>query len=237
MINSKFFGGLTAAVAFTGVIANAGVANALLRTYTDTVELQPTDITDALLSIQKFDGSLGTLQSVTVGFDAQIVGDAQVESLDAQAQTLVYTATGDLVLVESTNTLDNPLFVEEDISVSDIFKATAFDGMVDFGGTSGQHFEGLTAIFNGENIYEQQSELDFFTGAGNVEFLFTATTDAEVIGAANLASILSTKAGATVTVKYEYEDLETTPEPSSILGLGLFAGAGILSKKKLANKA
>ncbi|WP_210407512.1 PEP-CTERM sorting domain-containing protein, partial [Hydrocoleum sp. CS-953] len=42
---------------------------------------------------------------------------------------------------------------------------------------------------------------------------------------------------------YQYEEFggdvlsESVPEPSSILGLGLFAGAGILSKKKLSKKA
>ncbi|WP_094674446.1 choice-of-anchor E domain-containing protein [Hydrocoleum sp. CS-953] len=241
IVNSKFFAGLTATVAFTGVIANAGVANAQTLTFTDTFDLAPTDITDALLSIEKFDGSLGTLKNVTVGFDGQIVGNALVESLDAQAQTLTFTLGGTLSLL-GDDILNNPLF-EETLSASDSFLATAHDLRIDFGGTSGQSFNGLTATLNGERYYNDQAVLDFFTGVGNAEFLFSANTNSNVTGAANIASIISTQAGASVTVTYQYEEFggdvlsESVPEPSSILGLGLFAGAGILSKKKLSKKA
>ncbi len=241
IVNSKFFAGLTATVAFTGVIANAGVANAQTLTFTDTFDLAPTDITDALLSIEKFDGSLGTLKNVTIGFDGQIVGDALVESRDAQAQTLTFTLGGTLSLI-GDDILNNPLF-EETVTASDSFEATAFDGMIDFGGTSGQSFTGLTATLEGERFYDDQAVLDFFTGAENAEFLFSAATDSEVTGAANIFAGITTQAGASVTVKYEYEEFiddvspEKVPEPSAILGLGLFAGAGILSKKKLAKKA
>ncbi|MGD1702254.1 choice-of-anchor E domain-containing protein [Dapis sp. BLCC M229] len=244
IVNSKFFAGLTATVAFTGVMANAGVANAQSVTFTDTFELAPTDITDALLSIEKFDDQDGRfdLLGVTVGFDGQIVGNASVESLDAQAQTLTFSLSGLLKLLEPTDSLNNPLF-EETVSASDSFDATAFDGSVDFGGTSGQAFSGLTATLSGENFYDDQGILDFFTGDGDVNFLFSANTNSNVTGAANIASIISTQAGAGVRVTYEYEEFtgdvksEKVPEPSAILGLGLFAGAGILSKKKLTKKA
>lgn len=241
LINSKFFAGLTATVAFTGVIANAGTANALTKTYTDTFELAPTDITDALLSVQKFDGNLGKLKNVTIGFDGQIVGDALVESLDAQAQTLTFNLGGTLTLL-GDDILNNPLF-EETVSASDSFEATAFDGVTDFGGTSGQSFQGLTATLSGQNFYDDQNVLDFFTGTENLEFLFSANTNSSVTGAANLLAGITTQAGASVTVTYHYEDFdggvlpERVPEPSAILGLGLFAGVGFLSKKKASNKA
>ncbi|MGK7919817.1 MAG: PEP-CTERM sorting domain-containing protein [Trichodesmium sp.] len=238
IVNSKFFAGLTATVAFTGVIANAGIANALIKTqtYTDTFDLATTDITDALLSIQKFDGSLGTLKNVTVGFDGQIVGDAKVESTDAEAQTLTFDLSGLLTLVESNNILDNPLF-ELEAKASDSFDASPDDGVLDFGGTSGKSFDGLIAAVSGEVDYTEQDILDFFTGNGDVEFLFSAETKSEVTGTANLFTGTTTQAAASVTVKYFYEKPERVPEPSTILGLGLFAGAGILSKKKLAKKA
>ncbi len=237
IINSKFFAGLTATVAFTGVIANASVANALIKTqtFTDTFELAPTDITDAVLSLEKFDGSLGTLKNVTISFDGQIVGDAEVESRDAQAQTLTFNLGGLLTLLGDP-ILQNPLF-EEQVGASDSFEATAFDGSIDFAGTSGQSFDGLIANVAGERSYIEQDVLDFFTGAGDAEFLFSANTNSNVTGAANIVSSISTQAGASILVKYEYEEPERVPEPSAILALGLFAGAGILSKKKAANNA
>ncbi|MDJ1183766.1 choice-of-anchor E domain-containing protein [Roseofilum casamattae] len=232
-MDSKFLAGLTATVAFTGLMAHAGAANALVKTYTTTFDLAPTDITDESLLIQKFDSSLGVLEGVTIGFDAQIVGNAQTESLDAQAQTLTFNLLGDLTLVEATDTLDNPLFAES-VSESASFDATAFDGAIDFGGTSGQTFAGLTGVFSGTETYSDQAILDFFTGGGDVEFLFSAATNASVTGAANLASIISTQAAASVTVSYNYSEVvtEDVPEPSALLGLGLVAGVGMLATKK-----
>ncbi|NES03241.1 MAG: PEP-CTERM sorting domain-containing protein [Okeania sp. SIO2F4] len=246
IVNSKFFAGLTATVAFTGVMANAGVASALIKTqvYTDTFGLETTDIKDAVLSLEKFDGSLGTLKSVNIGFGGEIVGDAQVESLDAAAKTLTFDLLGFLDLKNNELSELGTLF-DQLTTASDSFDASAFDGVEDYTGTSGSSFEGLTAEVMGEESFTDQTVLDYFTGAGDkANFLFSATTFSTVKGAANIASVIGTKAGASVTVTYEYEEFfggdvkpERVPEPSSILGLGLFAGAGILSKKKLANKA
>ena len=232
-MDSKFLAGLTATVAFTGLMAHAGAANALVKTYTTTFDLAPTDIENELLSVQKFDGSLGILESVTIGFEAEIVGNALVESLDAQAQDLTFNLLGDLTLVEATDSLDNPLFAAS-VEASDSFSATAFDGAIDFGGTSGQGFNGLTDGFSGQEIYSDQAILDFFTGPGNVDFLFSADTTSNVTGAANIASIISTQAGASVTVSYKYAEVVTkdVPEPSALLGLGLVTGVGLLATKK-----
>jgi len=246
IIDSKFFAGLAATVAFTGVMANASVANAQALTFTDTFDLAPTDLENEILSIQKFDDQGGRFEllGVTISFDGQIVGDALVESRDAQAQTLTFTLGGTLELLGDP-ILNNPLF-RETVSASDSFEATAFDGVIDFSGTSGQSFNGLTATLEGERFYDEQDVLDFFTGVGNAEFLFSAFTNSNVTGAANIFAGITTQAGASVTVAYEYEDLggggnngdgRRVPEPSAILGLGLFAGAGILSKKKSANQA
>jgi|GEM_PF-3752017 len=99
-INPKLIAGLTTVTTLTGLIATAGVANAAMMTksYSDTFGLATTDIEDALLSVQKFDVSLGTLKSVKVNFDGQIVGNANVENLDAKDQTLTFDLSGNLQL-------------------------------------------------------------------------------------------------------------------------------------------
>ncbi len=197
--------------------------------------MAPTDITDALLSVQKFDPSLGTLNSVTIAFDGQIVGNARVESLDAQARTLTFSLSGNLTLIESTNTLINPLF-EESISASDSFNASAFDDDIDFEGTSGTTFNGLTATLSGENFYDTADVLNFFTGDDNVEFLFSSSSEGGVTGPANIASIISTQAGSSVTVTYDFIGAPrpvstSTPEPKTILGLLAFAAVGLLNSR------
>ncbi len=247
MIDSKFFAGLTATVAFTGIITTASIANAntnySTKTYTDTYGLETTDIENALLEIKQFDGSLGTLQNVTITFDGRIVGEGEIESVDAQAQTIIYTLSGNLQL-DGPDFLDNPLF-DQDVSVSNSFDATAYDGSRDYAGTSGLRFAGLTARAEGENSYYDQLTLDNFTGDGDLEFLFSASTESSVTGAANISSFIFTQAGATVSVTYEYDDLgggvlsetERVPEPSTLLALGLFGGAAFFSKRKATNKA
>lgn len=221
-------------LAFFGTGAVLGLTitnpiNAATISKTDIFELSPTEITDGLLSIEKFDPSFGKLNSVTVAFEGQIIGDAQVESLDAQPQTLTFLLSGNLSLVESTNTLINPLF-EESISASDSFDATAFDGNINFTGTSATSLNGLTATFLGENFYDTPDVLNFFTGSDNAEFLFSASSNSDFTGSANIASIMSTEAGSSITVTYDFTEASvSTSEPRTLLGLLAFGGVGLLN--------
>ncbi len=84
-----------------------------------------------------------------------------------------------------------------------------------------------------EGIFESASG-DQSDGAGNITLQFNDTS----------ASAIEDRleAGETLTAQFSgalfsTSERERVPEPSAILGLGLFAGAGILSKNKLANKA
>ncbi|MEB3278595.1 MAG: PEP-CTERM sorting domain-containing protein [Lyngbya sp.] len=233
-INPKLIAGLTTVSTLTGLMATAGVANAAMmtKTYSDSFGLATTDIKDALLSVEKFDSSLGILKSVKVTFDGQIVGNAKVENLDAKDQTLTFDLSGNLQLMgpEVLGTL-----FDEKANKADSLDATAFDSVIDFGGTSGGSFTGLTALASGEKTYTDQSILSAFMGNGNIDFLFSAFTESTVKGAANIASIINTQGGAMVSVVYEYEKAQEIPEPSVMLGLGLVASAGWLSRQKKAS--
>lgn len=233
-INPKLIAGLTTVTTLTGLMATAGVANAAMMTksYSDTFGLATTDIEDALLSVQKFDASLGTLKSVKVNFDGQIVGNANVENLDAKDQTLTFDLSGNLQLMGSE--ILGTLF-DETANKADSLNATAYDGTFDFGGTSGGSFSGLTAVASGEKTYTDQSFLNAFIGDGNIDFLFSAFTNSKVTGSANIVSQINTQGGAMVSVVYEYEKTQEVPEPSVMLGLGLVASAGWLSRRKIAS--
>lgn len=230
LINPKFIAALTTLSALTGIVATAGAANAASLTYSDTFELATTDIRDEILSIRQFDASRGTLTSVKIKFDGQLLGDASFENRDAQNQRMTFDLSGNLKLTGPAF-LSNPLF-NESVSAADSLDATAFDGVIDFGGTSGGSFTGLTAFASGESIYTDQSILNAFMGNGNLDFLFTALGTSRVSGSGNIVSQINTQASAVVSVVYEYDKAQEIPEPSAMIGLGLVAGAGWLSRKR-----
>ncbi|WP_413167048.1 choice-of-anchor E domain-containing protein [Capilliphycus salinus ALCB114379] len=233
-INPKLIAGLTTVSTLTGLMLTDGAANAatMTKSYTDSFGLATTDIEDAMLSVQKFDSSLGILKSVKVTFDGQIVGNAKVENLDAKDQTLTFDLSGNLQLMgpDALGTL-----FDKTANKADSLDASAYDGTFDFAGTSGGMFTGLTASASGEKTYTDQSILSAFMGDGNIDFLFSAFTNSKVTGSANIVSQINTQGGAMVSVVYEYEKAQEIPEPSVMLGLGLVAGAGWLSRKKQAS--
>jgi hypothetical protein len=183
-------------------LALAGSAAAQTQTvcFTDTIPLQPTNWSGQV-SIPKFDPNLGTLQSIAFDLTGNVQGSARAESLDA-APTIVNTS------FSANITLTRP-----DLSVivvtlpvanfSDSF--TAFDGVLDFGGTSG-------TIHAGINVSDTQSfmspppasDLPLFTGAGNILLPVTAQGASLATGAGNLITQFMTDAAATVRVCYTY---------------------------------
>ncbi len=234
LINSTLIASLTTVGTLAGLMGTAGVANAAImtRTFSDTFGLATTDIRNQLLSVQQFDASWGTLKSVQVNFDGQLVGNALFENMDAKDQTITFDLSGNLQLV-GPDFLESPLF-NQTVSQADSLNATAFDGTIDFGGTSGGSFTGLTALASGQKTYTDQSILNAFMGNGTIDFLFSALGNSRVTGSGNLISQINTQGGAMISVVYEYERTREIPEPSVLFGLGLVAGAGWLSRQKKA---
>jgi len=235
-MNMRLLAGFTTAAAIASVFALAGTAEAATISFSDSFGLETTDIVDEILSVQKFDASLGTLTKVTLAFAGEIIGDANLESLDSQATTLTFELGGSLLLLDGTSTLPNPIF-DVAVSESDFATVSAFDGVIDFAGTSGASFMGLTASTSGSEEYTAAELLSFFTGTGDVSFLFSAFADSRVTGAGNITSQIATRAGSNLTVTYHYDKAETEsgPEPSALLGLGAVLSAGYLTYRKRGN--
>ncbi|WP_353932554.1 PEP-CTERM sorting domain-containing protein [Okeanomitos corallinicola TIOX110] len=224
-MNSKLFGALAAATTLAGIVVTGGTANAASISYSaNSGDFASTDFYDTVLSIQKFNSALGTLESVTLDITGNIKGDARFESLDAAA-TIIRTEIGaDLFLNQGSTNL-----LTLNLSQSELFNATAFDGQIDFGGTSGGSFD---------NIMDQRAQtqtltdnLGAFIGSGNIDFLLSATARSSITGSGNLATIINTLAKGELTVTYNYS-ATSVPEPSAFLGFGLIAGFGLLSQRK-----
>ena len=159
---------------------------------------KPTDWT-ATMSVPQFDPSLGTLTAVEITNSDPIKNSIRVENLDTAADTIHVTVTGDL-------TLSGPGLASliSNLSADQTFNATAFDGSIDFGGTSGHTFDPQTVNGSNSKTLTDASDLALYTGTGTVDITEATHASSMATGSANLLVQVNTTAAATVTVIYHY---------------------------------
>lgn len=174
------------------------------------------------VTVPKFDGALGTLTKITFKLDGYVEGSAKFESLDAAPATVTMALSAEVTLqrpdlsslvvsLPVANTLDN---------------VSAFDGFIDFGGSSGKTYPALSAgDLQSSMLFAPFSPVDAANFIGGP--LDTVTLPAKArgtstgSGAGNLLLQFATSASAGVMVTYEYNPI---PEPTT---LALFALAGL----------
>ncbi|MEC4882226.1 MAG: PEP-CTERM sorting domain-containing protein [Scytonema sp. PMC 1070.18] len=236
----KFLCLVTTFTTLTGMFVTPGRANAALLEYfaeykPPVDEVAPydgygfTDIIKAPLNIQKFDSALGTLQSVKIDFLGNLKGDASFESRNTQSSNVTVDLSGLLKLELPDNTSVFEVSPQQEYS----YEVAKYDGKLDFDGTSGKTIAGLVATLSDTKTYTDSNELNSFTGLDNLEFLFTAKAESTVSGSGNIASYVTTYASSSVRITYEYEKRRRVPEPSALIGVGLVAAMGFLSKRRL----
>jgi hypothetical protein len=226
-MNSKFFNTLAAASTLAGIVATAGTANAASLTYTASSGDYALTNFNKSLSVQQFDSSLGTLKSVTLDIVGYINGNAKFESLDSSSSLITANVAAQLILKQGAGTLFslNP-------SNAKSYQASAFDGAIDFGGTSGGK---LDNIIDSEGATKTlTTDLGAYIGSGNINFLLSAVAQSNVTGSGNILSQIGTLAKGQLQVTYNYDtpNPTTVPEPSALLGFGLIAGFGLMSQCK-----
>jgi len=134
---------------------------AVLETVTVSNSL-PMDSTDWTRSIElpKFDASLGTLTSAAFEIEGELSGSVGYENLEPflttvqlklASQVTVYLPNG-VPVVAATPTVQ----IEEE--------ADAFDGGIDFSGSSGQFFIGLSATEQSTSVVLPVADLPDFVG-------------------------------------------------------------------------
>ena len=198
-MKTKFLGAAAALALMTSASANAAII--LTSVETESVALTSTNFTNAPMVFDKFDSSLGTLTRIFLTLEGTVQGTAQYESLDASPTTVTLnlSATIDLTrpggasIVQAlpvANVVDNP---------------TAHDGTIDFGGTSGDIFAGLTNTATSNQTLTGPVDLALFTATfvgETITLELDASGASSGSGAGNLITQFFTDAGAVATVQY-----------------------------------
>lgn len=213
------------------VLGPAAVAGALMAsgasaasvTYTDSVGLSATNFSGLTLSVPQFDGSLGVLQSIDFTLNGLVEGVAEVESRDALPAVINLDLGAEIT---ASTTAINILAVVLPVA-SETFNATAFDGSIDFGGTSGVTYGALSAS-DSDTRTLTGSDMAEFIGAGSVDIFLAATGQSSATGPGNVISSFTTDAGGDIEVTYNFDD-PTTPIPLPAAGWMLIAGLAGLS--------
>jgi hypothetical protein len=151
-------------------------------------------------SVNQFNPSLGTLTAVEVTNSGTLTSHIKVESLDSATAAVTGTVSGNLTLtgagLSSLVTTTN--------AATENFQAGAFDGTIDFAGTSGKDFGNKSSGGSKSTVLTSPADLANFIGLGKVSFTETAHATSTADGAGNLLSQINSTAQATVTVKYDY---------------------------------
>jgi hypothetical protein len=208
-------------------LAMSGAANAASISFSDSFGLADTNWSQAL-NLSRFDSSLGTLTSVIFSYGGQVDSAIRFESLDAAPATVSGNTSGNLIF-------DDPIFDTLNIASSQSQAVGAFDGAIDFGGTSGFDFGTITGTAS--DSLTLISGFAPYTGLGTFAINVDATGLSNVSGAGNLVSVINTQARADITVTYNYDEAPPPPPPVpepavlGLIGLGL-AGLGFRKKSQ-----
>jgi hypothetical protein len=208
----------------TIVVMFCASANATTVTYNYSKSMSSTNWTQ-IFNVQKFDPSLGSLNSVTIDLGGNLSQTFMFENLDG-AGTIQFkngSTTGCMFEVKYTGGSSLMLM---DILNTPTYSYTAYDGVMDFGGTSGKT-DTVGQVDSFFDVFTDLGTLSAFTGTGTISLDAKATGRSywQATGG-NIAVGVSTSAGADVSVTYDY----TVPEPATFCLLGL--GAIALRRRK-----
>lgn len=152
-----------------------------------------------ILSLPQFNPSLGTLTGIDISVSGHITSDIKVENLDPSPATITGTVAGTL----SVSALDFNLLITTS-STNQTFNASAFDGTLDYAGTSGKDFGSVTVPGSNAASLSSAQALADYTGTGSVVVTEGAQASSTASGGGNLSASISSLGGSTVTVTYHY---------------------------------
>lgn len=195
----------------------ANRANAAISTLTETVSLSPqlAAFSGVPVGFQKFDPSLGKLSSVQIILQGTGEFTQRYENMANQHDTARMRQSLDLIL-----TLPNSgqPFLKAHQVEKHRYSADAFDGVIDFDGSSGKTgVYGVTA--ENEKVLSSRNNLALFTGSGLADIFLSTRAPFHISGVGQSSAFEAMAlTGVDITVIYSFI---SAPEPA---WYGLLAG-------------
>lgn len=183
------------------------------------------------LRLQKFDPALGTLNSITFEYGGTLIASVAVESMNGTPAHITTTVEGEITFYPAP--YDLIPYLRTWLQCNRSFDATAYDGVLDYGGTSGITFP--DDVWNGStggfSNLSDPTYLSLFTGLGQIAIPCEVSGTSVSSGPANLAVLTRMVARGQATVIYDYTPV---PEPSGILALlpGIAGLVGVLRMRR-----
>ena len=180
--------------------------------FADSVPFQSTNWTKNV-TVSQFNPAWGTLNWISFELDAYLQSTVKMENKDSAPADI--TAT-----LKATITLSRPgsgspiISLLPLLSVSDHFPA--FDLLVDYAGTSGKTYSGLTDNESVARIIGPlgaASDMALFTGSGTIALPVTVKVKSAVAASGNYSGQFISGSSAEVTVTYGYTAI---PAPAAV---------------------
>ena len=157
-------------------------------------------------ALPKFNIDGECLTSVCISLDGDVYGEIGFENYDNFAKTVVVQFTAFITLQRPD--VSTILVVQPATSTTD--NVPAYDGTLDYGGTSGKTYYGVGAGQVDSLCLSSPADLALFSGAGNINLPCIASDASSQVGANSWS--IGIKGYAIVTVRYNYVHCETPAE-------------------------
>mgnify|MGYP001043939402 CR=1 FL=1 len=200
------------------LVSLVGASSAAIKTFTDSTGVVDTGWSGEL-RLQQFDPAWGTLNDIRVTYEGRLIASVSFENRDRRPATISTT-------VASNMTIGIPRYAMHTIEMAPLtrtYNAEAYDGVLDFGGTSGHTYADHViqdSIATASLMYDSE----YWKGSNFVIIPVDASGTAYGSGAANLVLAFGLQAVGTARVDYYYTPV---PEPSGLLTL-LPGAAGLV---------
>jgi hypothetical protein len=228
----------TAGVGAIALLGGLGLgSSAQAATISPRVDIDPPEATNfsKIISIDKFDPSLGVLQTILLTFNGNVAGEFGVDNEGPSAASGTYNLEAEVKLSQS---ILGDLFTLNPSKTGDFSVARdGADVRADFIGDDSQIVTGITGTKQGTKTYSSATDsgiLSSFTGTGKLDFLVDAKAKSSATNpnSGNIAQFFTTNAGANFTITYTYNPPVRVPEASANIGVGLLAAGVMMTQLK-----
>ncbi len=193
------------------ILAAGAAANAGTVVHSGSLTPASTNWTHTFFVPQFNDlGGALTLEEVLIETTTTMLGSMRAENRDAAARTITLGLNADMKVKQGLDEL-----IHSVASMTEVFDADPYDGLIDFGGASGATFAGLMETeFAANTRTAPGDDLSAWIGLGMVALDAEAKAQSFFSGGGNLTTFFQSQAGLDYTVTYVFRG-EVVPMPTA----------------------